>query len=144
MKETWSSIFESAKQAGSVLREKASEASQSAIDSTLSSIEKWLEEFPKIEAYGLSISSFSFIMRLSPSLDIELKGNHSDFPMSKLDEIIQENKTTSLSGMVFTSIRTAYRLHAKIAQQPEDLLLVKIRLSLSPEISVFIGKLRVN
>ena len=83
-------------------------------------------------------------MRLSPSLEVELKGNHEHFSIDRLDAIIKENKSTSLTGMVFTSIRTAYRLHSKIARQPEDLLLVKIRLSLSPEISVFIGKLRVT
>lgn len=122
----------------------ASEASQAALDNTLLAIEKWLEEFPKIESYGLQISSFSFIMRLSPSLEVEMKGNHEDFPVERLDAIIAENKKTSLTGMLFTAIRTAYRLHAKIAAKPEDLLLLKMRLSLSPEISVFIGKLRVS
>jgi hypothetical protein len=42
--------------------------------------------------------------------------------------------------MVFSAIKTAYRLHAKIAQTLEEPLIVKIRLSLSPEISVFVGK----
>ncbi len=130
-------ILESAKNA-------ASGASQAALDSTIQAIEKWLEEFPKIESYGLQISNFSFIMRISPSLEIELKGNHEDFPISRLDEIIAQNKKTSLVGMVFTAIRTAYRLHSKIASKPDELLLVKLRLSISPEISVFIGKLRVS
>lgn len=130
-------IFESAKNA-------ANEAGQAALDATLQAIEKWLEEFPKIESYGLQISNFSFIMRLSPSLEIEMKGNHEDFPIARLEEIIAENKKTSLTGMLFSAIRTAYRLHSKIAAKPEDQLLIKMRLSLSPEIAVFIGKVRVG
>jgi hypothetical protein len=130
-------LLESAKTA-------ATGASQAALDTTIQAIEKWLEEFPKIEGYGLQISNFSFIMRISPSLEIEMKGNHEDFPISRLDEIIAQNKKTSLVGMVFTAIRTAYRLHSKIASKPDDLLLVKLRLSISPEISVFIGKVRVS
>jgi hypothetical protein len=144
MNEKWNALFETVKSTGANLKDMVAEKGQAAMDSTIEAIEKWLEEFPKIESYGLSISSFSFIMRLSPSLEVELRGNHEDFPIERLDQIIKENKATSLSNMVFTSIRTAYRLHAKIAKQPEDLLLVKIRLSLSPEISVFIGKLRVS
>lgn len=141
MKDTLNNLFETAKNAGSMLREKATEVGQGAVDSTIAAIEKWLEEFPRIEAYGLKVSGFSFIMRISPSLEVELKGKHADFGPERLDAILAENKTTSLTGMLFTAIRTAYRLHGKIAQAPQDPLIVKIRLSLSPEISVFIGKL---
>jgi hypothetical protein len=136
-------IFETAKNTGAVLREKAAAAGQAAFENTLQAIEKWLEEFPKIESYGLRVSNFAFTMGLSPSLEVELKGERADFPAERLAEIIAEHKSGSLTGMVFSAVRTAYKLHAKIAQTPDDMLLVKIRLSLSPEISVFIGKPRV-
>lgn len=141
MKEQINTLLETARNAGSAIKEKAVGVGQSAVDSTVETIERWLEEFPKIESYGLKISSFSFIMRLSPSLDVELRGKHSAFKKERLDEILAENKSTSLTGMVFTAIRTAYRLHGKIASKPQDPIIVKIRLSLSPEISVFIGEL---
>lgn len=144
LNEKWNTLFDTLKSTGANLKDMVTEKGQAAMETTIEAIEKWLEEFPKIESYGLTVANFSFIMRLSPSLEVELKGDHADFPMDRLDAIIKENKSTSLTGMVFTSIRTAYRLHAKIAKQPEDLLLVKIKLSLSPEISVFIGKIRVN
>lgn len=141
MKEQINTLLETARNAGSAIKEKAVGVGQGAVDSTVEAIERWLEEFPKIESYGLKISSFSFIMRLSPSLDVELRGKHSTFKKERLDEILAENKSTSLTGMVFTAIRTAYRLHGKIASKPQDPIIVKIRLSLSPEISVFIGEL---
>jgi hypothetical protein len=141
MKEQLNTLLETARNAGTVIKEKAVGVGQSAVDGTVEAIERWLEEFPKIESYGLKISSFSFIMRLSPSLDVELRGKHASFKKERLDEILAENKSTSLTGMVFAAIRTAYRLHGKIASKPQDPIIVKIRLSLSPEISVFIGEL---
>ena len=141
MKDKFNTLIETARNAGSAIREKATEVGQNAVDGTIAAIEKWLEEFPRIESYGLKISSFSFIMRLSPSLDVEMRGKHASFSRERLDEIIAENKSTSLTGMVFSAIRTAYRLHGKIASKPQDPIIVKIRLSLSPEISVFIGEL---
>jgi len=42
--------------------------------------------------------------------------------------------------MVFSAIKTAYRLHGKIAKTLKEPLIVKIRLSISPEISVFVGR----
>lgn len=140
MKEKFNSLFETAKTAGAALREKAVAAGQAAMDGTVQSIEKWLEEFPKIEAYGLQVTNFAFSMGLAPSLEVELTGNQRSFPPEKLAEILAENKSGSLTGMVFAAVKTAYRLHRKIATAPEELLVVKIRLSLSPEISVFIGK----
>lgn len=129
-----------AQNAGSNIREKAVAAGQAAMENTVQAIEKWLEEFPKIESYGLQVSNFAFIMGLSPSLEVELTGSHHSFPMEKLSEILLEHKSGSLTGMVFNAVKTAYRLHGKIAQTPEEPLIVKIRLSLSPEISVFVGR----
>jgi hypothetical protein len=144
MKDSISSLFESAKNAGAFIKEKAAAASQATMDSILHSIEKWLEEFPKIESYGLQIRNFGFIMGLSPALEVEMVGSKDSFPPERLNEIIAENKSTSLTGMIFSAIRTTYKLHAKVAQEPEDPLIIKIRLSISPEIAVYIGRPRVG
>ncbi len=76
-------------------------------------------------------------------LEVELTGSHTDFPLEKLADILAENKSGSLTGMMFNAVKTAYRLHKKVAQTPEEPLIVKIRLSLSPEISVFVGRPKV-
>ncbi len=138
------SLLEMAQSAGSNIREKAVAAGQAAVDNTIQAIEKWLEEFPKIEAYGLQVSNFSFTMGLMPALEVELLGSHFSFPQEKISEILADNKTGSLTWMVFNAVKTAYRLHGKIAQTLEEPLIVKIRLSLSPEISVFVGRPNVR
>jgi len=141
MKDKLSAIFfESAQQAGNILKEKTAGLSQAALDHAIAAIEKWLEEFPKIEGYELKVTNFGFIMGLSPALEVEMRGSHDSFPPEKLAEILAAHKSTSLTSMVFSAIKTAYRLHGKIAQTLEEPLIVKIRLSLSPEISVFVGR----
>lgn len=140
MKETFSSLLDTARHAGEKIREATNAAGQAVADKTLQTIENWLEEFPRIESYGLQITNFAFKMGLSPSLDTEFTGSHYSFPKERLAEILAENKATSLTGMVFNAIKTAYYLHGKIASTLEEPLIVKIKLSLTPEISVFIGK----
>ncbi|HPI09309.1 MAG TPA: hypothetical protein PLM41_23110 [Saprospiraceae bacterium] len=140
MKDKFNTLLEAAQNAGAFIKEKTSEVGQAAIDNTLAAIEKWLEEFPKIESYGLRVTNFAFVMRISPALEVEMSGSHESFPPEKLAEILEQHKSTSLTGMLFSAIKTTYRLHGKIAQTLPDPLIVKIRLSLSPEISVFVGK----
>jgi hypothetical protein len=143
MKDHLNALLETAKMTGAVLKEKASAAGQAAADSVIAAIEKWLEEFPKIESYGLQIRTFSFVMGLSPSLEVEMVGSHDSFTPDKIAEILKENKAGSLTGMVFTAVKTTYKLHSKISQQPDDPLIIRIKLALSPEIAVFIGRPRV-
>lgn len=140
MKETFSSLLDTARQAGEKIREATNAAGQAVADKTLHTIENWLEEFPRIESYGLQITHFAFRMGISPALDVELTGSHYSFPKARLDEILAENKSTTLTGMVFNAVKTTYYLHGKIASTLEEPLIVKIRLSITPEISVFIGK----
>ncbi|MCY7330639.1 MAG: hypothetical protein LH618_18955 [Saprospiraceae bacterium] len=140
MKDTFNSILENA---GALLRENAAGAGQAALDTTLQTIEKWLEEFPKLEAYGLRLSNFAFVVGISPALEVELRGEHASFTPERLSTILAENKSTSLVGMVFNAVRTTYRLHAKIARVPDETLTVRLRLSITPEISVFVGRPRV-
>lgn len=140
MKDTFNTFLENA---GSLLRDKAAGAGQAAWDKTLQAIEKWLEEFPRLEAYGLRVSNFGFVVGISPALEVELQGEHADFPADRLTAILAENKSTSLVGMIFKTVRTAYRLHAKIAKVPSEQLTVRLRLAIAPEISVFLGKPRV-
>lgn len=143
MKDILAALLESAKNTGSKFQEKATEVGQAAVDNTVQAIERWLEEFPKIESYNLKVTNFSFVMRISPSLEVEMRGEHASFSPERIAQILAENKSGSLTGMIFTAIKTTYRLHAKISSTREDPLIVKIRLSLSPEISVFIGKPRI-
>lgn len=144
MKTKFNQLLDDAKSAGNKIKEKASEIGQAASDKVVTTMEHWLEEFPRIESYGLKISSFSFIMAISPKIEIEMIGSHADFSAKRLDEIIAELNGSSLSAMIFKAIRTTYSLHRKVAQELEDPLIVKIRLSITPEVSVFIGRPMIN
>jgi hypothetical protein len=144
MKKHFDALIQTAKDTGAKLKEKAAETGMTTVDNVVAAIEKWLVEFPKIESYGLRVMNFSFVMSLSPSLEVELLGNQKDFPPEKLDQIIEENKAGSLTGMIFKAVRTAYKLHRKIAEKPDEILIIKIRLSFSPEISVYIGKPEIS
>lgn len=141
MKEQLTSLLDNARAAGALVREKAAAAGQATMGSVISAIEKWLDEFPRTMSYGLELRTFGFVMGLSPSLEVELVGSHSSFPLERIDEILAENKSTSLTGMIFAAVRTTYRMHQKVSPQLDDPLIIKIKLALSPEISVFIGRL---
>lgn len=143
LKEQLNTLFQTAMEAGEKIRGKAAAAGQATMDNVIQRIEKWLEEFPKIESYGLRQTSFAFSMSISPSLEVELQGKNSDFPAERLAEILAESKSTSLSFMIFSAVKTTHRLHRKIAQVPDELLIIRIRLSISPEISVNVGRPRV-
>ncbi|MCB9354730.1 MAG: hypothetical protein H6575_09190 [Lewinellaceae bacterium] len=140
MKDTINELFNAARQTGTAIAEKAKAAGQAAVDSTLQKIENWLEEFPRIESYGLRVTGSAFVMGIMPALEVEFKGAHADFPDEKISAILEENASGSLTWMVYHAVKNAYRLHRKITPTFDDPLIVKIRLSLSPEISVFVGQ----
>jgi hypothetical protein len=110
MKESLKNLLQTVKDTGSLVQEKTSAMGQAAVDSTI-----------------------------SPSLEVEMRGKHVDFPPDRIAAILAEHKSSSLTGMIFSAVKTTYRLHSKIAPVKEDPLIVKIRLSLSPEISVSVG-----
>jgi hypothetical protein len=127
-------------EAGDVLREQASQFGEGAKEKSYELIEEWLTVFPKLEIYGLEITSFALGVGLNPSLEVEFKGKHEDFSKERLREILAENKGKAAITSVFTTIRTAYNMHRRIYASLKDPLIVKIKIKLSPEIKVFIGE----
>lgn len=103
-------------------------------------IDDWLKIFPQLEIYGLEITSFSLGLAISPSLEVELLGKHEDWSMERLDKLIQENRGISALTMVLTTIRSAYKLHAKSLATLHPPLVVKISIRLSPEVRVVLGQ----
>lgn len=127
-------------EATEAIKAQASNIGDSAKEKTYRLIEEWLKIFPKLEIYGLEMTSFSLGVALSPSLEVELKGEHENFSAERLDEIIAENRSTTGVYSVFNTIRMTYNLHRRTYANLEDPLIVKIRIRLSPEIKVYIGK----
>lgn len=130
-------IWQSIQQAAQGL---AGTVGEGAKEKTNEVIEDWLKIFPKLEVYGLKITSFSLGIALSPSLEVELVGKHEDWPPERLDELIAASKGQHAMNMVLTAIRTTYRLHKKALATLRDPLIVKISVRLSPEVRVVLGE----
>ncbi len=127
-------------EATETIKMQASSFGDSAKEKTYRLIEEWLKIFPKLEIYGLEMTSFSLGVAISPSLEVEMKGDHDKFPTERLEQILQENKGSAAMFSVFNTIKMAYSLHRRTYANLEEPLIVKIRIRLSPEIKVYIGK----
>jgi hypothetical protein len=133
-------FWKSLQQAGETLREQAAHFGTSAKEKSYETIEEWIQSFPKLEAYGLTIKSFALAAAISPALEVEFTGNHAEFPPERIREILEENKGNPVIQSVFNTIKTTYNLHRKIKLEFNDPLIVKVKVRLSPEIKVFIGE----
>jgi len=133
-------IKKAMQEATEAVRQQASQFGEGAKEKSYQLIEEWLQVFPKLEIYGLQITSFSLAVALSPALEAELVGKHDDFSSERLDEIIQETRKNAALTSVFTTIRTTYNLYRRTYGDFNEPLIVKIRVRLSPEIKVYIGE----
>jgi hypothetical protein len=103
-------------------------------------IEEWLQIFTRLEQFHLKMNSFSVALGFSPGLEAELQGTHADFTPERLDKILKACKGSPGLLSVFTTVKTTYALHAKAKLPLVEPLIIRIRVRLTPEISVFIGK----
>ncbi len=125
---------------GDELKKQSGNIGEGARHKTEKILDEWLQIFPKLEIYGLSISSFSLAVAISPSVEVELVGDHEKFSQDRLQSIIDANKTSTALTTVLTTIKTAYSLHRRTYADLKDPLIVKIKIKISPEVRVFIGQ----
>lgn len=126
-------------QAGDAIREQAENFGDAAREKTMQLIEDWLKIFPKLEAYGLTVSSFGICMALSPSLEVELQGDADDFSHERIKEILDANADDKAIQMVFKTIQTTLDWHRKIGAKHFDFLLIKLIVKITPEVKVYLG-----
>lgn len=126
--------------ASDVVKEQTNSLSEGAKEKTYQLIDEWLQIFPKLEIYGLEITSFGLSVAFSPALEVELVGDHKKFSQERIQEILQENKNSAALTSVFTTIKTAYTLHRKTYANLRDPLIIKIKVKITPEINVIIGE----
>lgn len=122
------------------IREQTANLGADAKEKTYEIIEEWLKIFPKLEIYGLRVHSFALGVALSPSLEVEMVGEHASFTPERLQQILAENKSSAALVTVFTTIKTAYTFHRRIYADLREPLIVKIKVKLTPEVKVFIGE----
>ena len=133
-------IWKSIQEASSTLLAQADELGKGAREKAYALIEEWLAVFPRLEAAGLELTSFSLGLAISPSLEVEFRGQHEDFTEEKLERLLQEHLTSTALTSVFKTIRTAYKLHQRMGSALRDPLILKIKIRISPEIKVFLGE----
>lgn len=102
-------------------------------------IYSWLEVLPRVASYGFAIQSFAMNYSINPSMEVELVGHREDFPMERINEIIKENKGRPAVISVFQALKTTLNLHNKLKEIPKDEIVIEVRVSISPEIKVFLG-----
>lgn len=135
-----SKIIRALQEASGTIKSQAASIGEGARERSGHLIEEWLQIFPKLEHYQLKMNSFSVALGFSPGLEAELQGWHADFTPERLDQILKEVKGNPGLLSVFTTVKTAYALHRKTNLTPMEPLIVRVRVRLAPEISVFIGK----
>lgn len=133
-------IIKTLQDASESIMDQASNLGEGAKEKTNKLIDDWMLVFPRLEAYGLEITSLSLGVALSPSLEVEMKGKHENFTQERLQQILDSNKNNAAITSVFSTVKTAYNLHRKIYASQREPLIVKVRIKLSPEIKVFIGE----
>ena len=103
-------------------------------------IEDWLDIFPTLSGYGLEITSFAMTLALSPSLNVELLGSHDNWTEEAISQRMAEHKGETALMMVFTAIRTAYRLQRQTKASLRDPLILKVIVRITPEVKVVLGQ----
>ena len=132
-------LKEKLKQLSDTISEQASNLGESAKEKSYQLIEDWVTVFPKLEAYGLLITSFGMGMGLSPSLEVEMRGKVTDFSKDRIQAILAEYPLNRPINTVFKAIRTTIDLHDRIGATCPDPLIVKVKVQIPPEVKVFLG-----
>ncbi|MEM9886439.1 MAG: hypothetical protein AAF849_11160 [Bacteroidota bacterium] len=128
------------KEASETLRTQINTVGSNAKDKAYQLIEEWLVAIPVLEKEGLEMTSFALSVALSPALEVELKGKTELFTIDRLDQLKAKYKAKVPLQVVFTTIKTTYRMHQSINAPVKEPLIVKIKVKLTPEVSVFIGE----
>lgn len=137
-------IKESIQQAGELIKEQAAALGDVAKEKGYQLIEQWISIIPKLEALGLKVNFFSVGLSINPVLEIELHGQPADFPPTRIQNILAENKESTPMTLVFKTMLTAYAFHQKAKLPVITPLIVKIQVRLSPEIKVAFGNQSIN
>ncbi len=122
------------------IKNQAENISASAKNQYEKMVEDWIQIIPQIEESGLQLNSFSFSASLNPSIDAEFSGKCVDFPLEKWEELISLNEKNKSLALVYNTLKSTFKMYHKIKpEMPEDFYL-RLRIKLSPEIRVYIGK----
>ena len=132
-------IWQTLHDATGMLKDSASSIGQGAREKTQEVIEEWLKVFPKLEAYGFQVTSFSLGVSINPSLEAELRAQHDAFPPERIEQYLVDTRASTAMQLVFTTVKSTYGLYRKANLPLRGELIVRLRIRISPEIRVIIG-----
>lgn len=121
------------------IKEQANNLSENAKEKANAVIQTWVGNLPLLESYGLKNIYFGITMSLSPSLELEMKGNREDFSVETLEKILAENKGNSTVTIIFSAIKNAVKMYESAGIEKHSNMYVKIAVRLSPEVKVAFG-----
>lgn len=132
--------MQSIQSAGDAIKEQAAAMGDAAKTKGYQIIDQWVSILPQLEAYGFEMGYFSVAVSINPTLEVEMRADPKDFPLDRIQAILDENKGSTPMHLVFSTIKTTYLLHKKSKLAFRDPLSVRITVKLSPEIKVAYGK----
>lgn len=123
------------------VREKTHALTDAVKEKTVGLIDDWLKIFPNLEAYGLIITSFGINMSISPTLEVELRGEAEDYSVEQLDKMLEDAKGNTALTTVFRTIRTTYEWHSRTGSECYfDKIYLKLSIGISPQVMVYLGE----
>lgn len=132
-------LWQALHDATGMLKEQASTIGHGAREKSQELIEEWLTVFPRLEAYGFRVNSFSLGVSISPSLEAELRAPHEAFPPERVEQYLEETRHNTALQLVLTTVKSTYALYRKAKLPMRGELIVRLRIRISPEIKVTIG-----
>ncbi len=127
-------------QAGDFIKDQANTISDSAKEKTYQVIDDWMEVFPELETYGWETTSFGLNLALSPSLEVELRGNRADFTLEKVNLILEKTSNQRILNSIFKSVQTTLQMHKKIKSNQYEYIFLLINVKIPPEVKVVLGE----
>ena len=124
---------------GDTIKGQASNLTDAAKEKAGSLIQAWVANIPVIETYGLTNIYFGVTMSLSPALELEFKGQKSDFTVERVEEILLDNKDNKVVTFIFTAIKNTLKMYEASGVVPQKDIFVKVGVRLSPEVKVAFG-----
>jgi hypothetical protein len=129
-------IWQSVYQAGDALSEFANNLNQSSREKTM---EDWLSVLPRLESYGFELTNFSLGISINPGLEAELWAPHDAFPPERIEHYLSETRDNTALQMIFSTVKSTYALYRKSNLPLRGVLIVRLRVRISPELRVIIG-----
>jgi hypothetical protein len=123
------------------VRNQASNISDSAKEKSMEMIDEWLNIFPKLQSYGMDMSSFAVHLSISPGLDVEMIADRKDFEPEKVRRLLDDNKEVKWLAFVLRTVIMAFDMNDKLdRREPYEKVILKIKVKIPPEVKVILGE----